>query len=335
MEATTYRCPSCGMPIGYDPEKGLFYCHYCSSGYHAPDLVRVQEDAQTTELEAYNCPNCGAEIVTEPLTAATFCRFCGAPSLVRHNLQGKFRPDLVIPFSISRDKMLGIFKKWCHHGRFTPKGFYKESQEKILGTYVPFWLFDCGFSLNLQALGTRESSWRSGDYVYTRTEEYDVRRGGDFRFNKVPADGATKMEDGLMDALEPYDYQAMIPFDMPYLAGFAAEKYDQDSASVFQRVDSRATDSARSFLMGTISGYSGVKVANAQKHFSNAHANYAMLPVWSLKYQYKNKSYTFAVNGQTGKVVGRPPVSWFKVGAWIGSLSALFFLLLTLGGALL
>lgn len=36
---------------------------------------------------------------------------------------------------------------------------------------------------------------------------------------------------------------------------------------------------------------------------------YAMLPVWTLMYEHKGKRYFFAMNGQTGKVVGELPIS--------------------------
>ena len=34
-----------------------------------------------------------------------------------------------------------------------------------------------------------------------------------------------------------------------------------------------------------------------------------MLPVWFMTYKYQDKMYEFAVNGQTGKVVGKLPLS--------------------------
>ena len=37
--------------------------------------------------------------------------------------------------------------------------------------------------------------------------------------------------------------------------------------------------------------------------------HYAIYPIWHYEYEYKGKLYEFMVNGQTGKVVGKPPVS--------------------------
>jgi hypothetical protein len=37
------------------------------------------------------------------------------------------------------------------------------------------------------------------------------------------------MPDELMDAIEPFDYNDLKPFEMSYLPGFLANRYDVDS----------------------------------------------------------------------------------------------------------
>ena len=41
--------------------------------------------------------------------------------------------------------------------------------------------------------------------------------------------------------------------------------------------------------------------------------HYAMMPVWMLNTKWKGKDFLFAMNGQTGKLVGDLPVSWIKL----------------------
>lgn len=64
-----------------------------------------------------------------------------------------------------------------------------------------------------------------------------------------------------------------------------------------------------------------------------------MLPVWMVYYDYNNSVHTFAMNGQTGKVVGKPPISYKKVAAWFGGIAggafiSLKLLALIMGGGL-
>jgi hypothetical protein len=49
-------------------------------------------------------------------------------------------------------------------------------------------------------------------------------------------------------------------------------------------------------------------------------ADYVLLPVWVIHYDYNQLEHTFAMNGQTGKVVGKPPISKFKVTAWFAGI---------------
>ena len=50
---------------------------------------------------------------------------------------------------------------------------------------------------------------------------------------------------------------------------------------------------------------------------------YALLPLWFMNTKYKGKSYTFVINGQTGKMSGSLPVSWGKFFGALASITAL------------
>ena len=60
-----------------------------------------------------------------------------------------------------------------------------------------------------------------------------------------------------------------------------------------------------------------------------------MMPVWMLNTRWKDKTYTFAMNGQTGRIVGNLPVDkglalkW-GLGLFLGSFAALFAIVLAL-----
>ena len=59
----------------------------------------------------------------------------------------------------------------------------------------------------------------------------------------VPVDGSTKMPNGHMDAIEPYDYRAFQPFSTAYLPGYMADKYDEDADTCQARAHSRMQNS--------------------------------------------------------------------------------------------
>ena len=47
-------------------------------------------------------------------------------------------------------------------------------------------------------------------------------------YEGVPGDGSKKIEDALMEAIEPFEYREAKPFNMAYLSGCFADKYDVD-----------------------------------------------------------------------------------------------------------
>ena len=81
-------------------------------------------------------------------------------------------------------------------------------------------------------------------------------RSIDLNYLKVPVDASEKMNDTLMDKLEPYGYEELKDFNTPYLAGYIAEKYNYDDSQLFPRVQSRINNYVESYISSTISGYS-------------------------------------------------------------------------------
>lgn len=293
------------------------------------------------EAAQYQCNNCGAVLITDADTAATTCSFCGAPMILGDRLSGSLAPTKVIPFTISKTEAQETFKKWCKRGLLTPKGFMSAERIKnITGIYVPFWLYDVNGRGEADATCTRVRTYESGDYIYTETKYYDVYRKVDLNYDKIPVDASAKMNDNLMDKLEPFHYDNLKQFNTPYLAGYIAEKYNYTDKELFPRVKERAESYVNSFIDSTINGYSSTTYNNKYIDIKQRRAEYALLPIWMICYDYKQSEHMFAMNGQTGKIVGKPPLSKGKIALWFGGISGVLFIILKvisllLGGGLL
>ena len=74
----------------------------------------------------------------------------------------------------------------------------------------------------------------------------------------------------------------------------------------------------------TVTGYSTVTTKNSNIQLKDGKVSYALLPVWILNTKYKDKIYTFAMNGQTGKFIGELPISWKRFWAYFGVFSVIF-----------
>ncbi|MDD6034095.1 MAG: hypothetical protein PUC47_11585 [Oscillospiraceae bacterium] len=344
MEVKTYQCPRCGAPLTFSSDSQRWDCEYCLSSFSLEELddvppepekpaedTREEELPGSERLRAYVCPQCGAEIVTDDTTAATFCVFCQNPAILTRQLQGEFRPDLVIPFRTKKEDAVAAYLKLCHRKPLVPRSFMSPDRlEKITGVYVPFWLYDCRANGQLAASAQQVTTWSDSKYRYTKTDHYHLVRSGRMQFRRVPADGSSKMDDAMMDSIEPYDYSALEPFSTAYLSGYLAERYDVDDHACYSRVEERMKATCEAELRSTMTGFASVQVNRRNFDLNTRKASYALLPVWLLVSTYGGKEYHFAMNGQTGKLIGTLPVSVKRAVGWffvlLGGLTALLYL---------
>ncbi len=338
-----YKCPSCGSDMRFDPNSGQLTCQSCLmqvdiEQYQEELTPRPSDDVEDTI--DYHCDNCGADLVTTPDTAATTCSFCGAGVVIVERLADSLKPAMVIPFTISKEEAVKAFQRWCRNGLLTPKGFMTADRIKSMtGIYVPFWLFDLNSKVQVSATCTKVRTYRQGDYMYTETSYFDAYRDINLDYLKIPVDASVKMNDEVMDKLEPFPYDQLKDFKTPYLAGYIAEKYNYSDEELLSRAKDKVNDYIESFIRSSFAGYSSVSYKAKQINTSNVNSNYVLLPVWMVSYDYNRSEHTFAMNGQTGKVIGKPPISSGKVTAWFSGIAAGVFVAMkgiafALGGGL-
>ena len=355
-QITNYQCPSCTGPLRFDGASGMLACDYCGSKFTVQEIealyrdkdeaaaaaqAQAEQQAQEPEytpsnwaedegLRVYNCPSCGAELICDETTAATSCPYCNNPSIVPGQLSDMLKPDWVIPFKLDKEAAKKALKNYYRGKKLLPNAFSDRNHiEEIKGVYVPFWLFDGTVDADMRFQGTRVNSVTTGREIITTTEYYRVRRAGLVSFDKIPADASSKMPDAHMDAIEPFDYSELKPFSNAYLPGFLADKYDVKPEDCYARVDLRAQNTAEELLAGTVSGYSSCTPESRQISVRRSRTGYALLPVWLLATNYDGKNYLFAMNGQTGKLIGDLPVSKGKMLAWFAGIALPLMALLT------
>ena len=109
-----------------------------------------------------------------------------------------------------------------------------------------------------------------------------------------------------------------------------ADKYDEDADTCQARAHSRMQNSVSSELSASITGYNSVSTLSENIHIDYTAKHYALLPVWMLHTKWQGKDYLFAMNGQTGKLVGDLPVDKRKVAAWFAGISVPLMILLAI-----
>lgn len=340
QQADYYRCPCCGSALTFGSKSQQLECASCGNTFPleavqdyqqaqaetaAGEEMQWQTSGQTafspeenSHLRAFRCQNCGAEILEDENTAATECIYCGSPSILPGVLSGAYRPETVLPFQKSKKEAQDALRNHCKKKRLLPRGFMTNNQiEKITGVYVPFWLFQADADADCTYNATRVSVSRQGSYEVTRTSHYLVRRGGDMRFDQVPVDGSSKMADDLMESIEPFDAQEAQPFHVGYLSGYQAQRYDVDAQASEPRANERIRQSVAATMRSTVIGYATVTPANTQIQLRQGQVRQVLMPVWLLNTRWKDQTYTFAMNGQTGRFVGDLPVDKGKFWRWL------------------
>ena len=330
-QLTNYQCPACTAPLTYSPQTGKLDCEYCNSSFTVEEMEALHalgdmestsgteswdtsnlEDwgAEAGEMKDYHCPSCGAQLLCDTNTAATACPYCGNPTVVPAQFQGGLRPDYVIPFQLTKEQAMDALKQHYQGKILLPPAFQKQHTiEKIQGVYVPFWLYDCEAEGEFYFHGAKIRTYRQGDDQITETDHYDIYRSGSMAFQKVPVDASKKMPDDYMDSIEPFDYASLKPFATSYLPGFLADRYDVSLEECHTRADLRCTQTLEDSIRNTIHGFQQCNLRSRKVKLHRGQVHYALLPVWMLNINWNGEKYLFAINGQTGRTVGRLPVS--------------------------
>lgn len=279
------------------------------------DTSSLTEDwgEESKGIKMYNCPSCGAQLICDETTAATSCPYCGNNAIVPGQLSGVFKPDFVIPFKLNKDDAVKALKAHYKGKFFLPKSFTDNNHiQEIKGVYVPFWMFDGEAAGSANYKTTITTTYTSGGYEITQTQHFNVYRAGSIAFEKVPVDASSKMPDDHMDSIEPYNYDELKPFSTAYLPGYLADKYDVSIEESRQRADSRCKNTLEDALRNTVTGYTGCILGSTNISLKRGKVHYALLPVWMLNTKWKDREFLFAMNGQTGKLVGDLPMDWGK-----------------------
>ena len=312
--AINYQCPACGGPLHFSGTTQKLECDYCGSSYTTEQIdAKYSQKAEAVsaaeKLVEYNCPSCGAQLFCDETTAATSCPYCGNNQVLHSQFKGGKLPQKIIPFKLEKQAAINALKNHYKGKKLLPKVFSAQNHiEEIKGVYVPFWLFDGHVDVQLDMKATRSTVHYTSKEKVITTSHYNVTRGGTVAFEKISVDASKKMDDALMDSIEPFDYKDLCDFSASYLPGFFAEVYDVSTDECYTRAKLRAENTAIDEIRNSVSGYETVSVVNKKVKITNDNVTYSFMPVWVLSTKWQDKNYIFAMNGQTGKMVGDLPV---------------------------
>jgi DNA-directed RNA polymerase subunit RPC12/RpoP len=328
-------CPQCHAPLGYSAEKKAIHCSSCGFSKEidkSNDFIREQSlqtalqqltyETPNPEKKVIDCGSCGAKLMIDRKEVSIRCNFCGSSKVNEEAYQEKtIQPQGLIVFQVSKKESVDKFKSWIKKGWFHPNALKKlAALGDIHGLYLPFWTFD--------ADSQTQWSGEAGYYYYvsvTSTEngktvtkqERRTRwewKSGQFEhfFNDTLILASKGLNQEIVEKIYPFDLKSLLNHKPELLVGWETEIYSLEVMEGYSQAEKLMNqsnlDKAKDYLGGDT--HRGLSV---QSQYYNPTFKHILLPVWLCTYQYNGKSYQFAVNGQTGKINGKKPVSTLKV----------------------
>jgi len=325
VEVLDNKCPACGAKITFNPKNQMWDCEYCGSKFTLEEMKKhnnasnkeandnkeypqKKDKFKTENIDSYRCKSCAAEVLADENTTATFCVYCGNTAILKEKITNSRVPSKIIPFKKVKEDAVTAFKNISKGKPLMPKLFNNQQNiEKISGVYIPFWTYDLQVKGNIEFNCIDIKSWSDYNYQYTKKDIYLSKRSASMNFYSILVDASSRFDDNLMDSIEPFDYKELTDYNHAYLSGFLAEKYDVESNKALERANLRAMNTAIEVTENTVI-HQTKTIANNNLEIKELETDYILLPVWMVNIKYKNKYYTFAMNGQTGKIIGDIPI---------------------------
>lgn len=338
------KCPACTA----ENSVGVTVCEYCGSSIPKPGAATesasdsiertstpVEEVPKETptesqsgqdkgdSLKSFKCESCGAVVTFSAREQALNCAYCGSNYVVDvPPKKGREKPKRIVPFSIEKNKARELFKKWIGKGFWRPRDLKKTARmDRLLGVYLPFWSFDvhadstwtasAGYHYMVsESYTTKEGKQATRQVRKTRWEPANGQHKNDYNDWLVSASGG--LEEEWVRRIVPFSLDQAKPYTIDFLAGWAAEEYSIEPGQAKTVAEEGLRNREEGNCTELVPGDTH-KNLRVNTTFRDWLRELLVLPIWISSYKYKGEIYRFLVNGQTGEVVGKAPVSKLKI----------------------
>lgn len=296
------NCKNCAGKIRFDIKSQRLLCDSCSSTFHVGEYGTEENVSTEMDCDIYSCSSCGAELVINDTESSMFCPYCGNATVVMSRVAKLKKPEVIIPFEITKEQAAANIKKTFEKRFFVPNVVHPEVMD-LRGIYIPYYVTNVEFdgSMYFKPYGKKNNSSPSV-------------RSGYCSANWVTTDASKKLNDTFSQRLEPYYFDSFKIFDEDYLLGFYSDIADVDENEAISKARTRVMEMADEKFKNSVPAYRlGLEQILTTSRFMTEVYDKpvtAMLPAWFYTYKYNGTAYTIAVNGQTGQVSGSVP--WNK-----------------------
>ena len=341
----------------FDPQSGGMKCRFCG---HAEAIAPSAASVRVHTLEEglaeaasmaqkphgdgaleVTCNGCGSVVAFQPPEVAGVCPFCAAAIVAQPKAADPLiAPDGVLPAKLPQAQAQTRVRQWLAARWFAPSALKRMAQQEgIAGVYLPFW--DWAADTGSVYTGERgEHYWETEYYTETDSNGRAVQRERQVqhtrwypaagrvtrKFDNVLVAATRSVHEARLNALQPWDLEALCAYEPAWLAGFRAQRYQVELPEGFEK----AKQSMAAVIEGDVRkdiGGDEQRVLGVQTTTSNATFRHLLLPVWIGAYRFKGKLYQVVVNARTGEVQGERPWSVVKVSLLVAAVVLVIVLL--------
>lgn len=341
------KCPRCRGFMEFDPKEGQLRCLSCD--YMETVLARNEEEVCAEEKDfiyaerngnhdwgvakkTVRCGHCGIEIIYDAADPLEECLYCGSNKITEAEVEPGLAPGGVCVFELDAKQAAERFEAWIRKRWFCRKELKASVHpKKFKGIYLPCWTFD-----------THTDTTYDADYGvgYQKTKGGTVLNWdgccGEYKefIDDQIVDGSSRHERDLLNMMQEFQTKDNKAYRQEYLAGFAVERYSVELKDAWERAKELIFERLQRHVRNKILAlYHADEVKNIKMTTTYTRIQYKLLllPVWVICFDVKGKLYRFMVNGQTGSVSGKFPISPGKVASVVlgglAVLGALWFVL--------
>ena len=349
VSTSSQKCPNCGNNLKFDPEKHKLCCEYCGSefdieedkNYVEIDIAKGFETHEKwdNEVRVFRCENCGAKVILDKNATADVCPFCGTSHVVKIEEQAGIKPNVVIPFSISKEEAVKKVKTWAKKNLFAPRKFKKSLKtENLKGVYMPCYTFD---SLTQSSYNGKIGIYHTrtvGSGKNRRTETWTEWRyiQGNYRefFNDVTISSVKNLTQKNLEKLGGFPETENRVYEDKFLYGFMAYNSERPITDCWSDAKDKMDAALKRNILSQYR-YDVVGYLNVSTEHTGVTYKLELIPIWVGNFIFNKKPYNFFINGLNGKVTGKLPASPVRVSIAVllglGLLTGLFFLLWKMG----
>jgi len=318
-EIINNKCKNCAGELIFDIDSQELKCIQCSSMVDIPEkqaLLEKKEYSETSTITQsknkytqYICSSCGRRHIVCENEQVLSCPSCGNKELEKV-VDVAFVPDGIIPFKINQQKALESFKSWLKKVKFAPNNLKKLAKmQSLKGIYLPIYNYDFVANTSYSGIGVNTRRTMDGKTKTTRTRFSGNRED---KFYDFAESSNSAMPSSELRTISNFNFKEVYVYRSEFLYGLIGSSVDTDIHTGLANAKIGATKDIESRIKRD-SRYERVENLRCNVSLSNVMYNYLYVPVWVNSYTYNNKVYNCYINGETGKVTGKAPKSFWKI----------------------